>query len=73
MGLTLRARDYALVLGKSGTKSTATIAGNILTNEALERFVLVCSHTNMSVDNLLCRMVNSGFKNFVRLGAWDVP
>lgn len=66
--LSLRAIDYLLILGMPGTGKTATLAAIVIAHAKRGRSVLLCSHTNSAVDNLLLRLLNLGFDDFVRLG-----
>lgn len=66
--MSLRAKDYVLVLGMPGTGKTTTLAAVVLATAARGQTVLLCSHTNAAVDNLLGRLLDVGFADFVRLG-----
>ncbi|CDF41218.1 unnamed protein product [Chondrus crispus] len=66
--MALRTRDYLLVLGMPGTGKTTTLAAIVLAYASQGKSVLLCSHTNSAVDNLLQRLLAAGFRDFVRLG-----
>lgn len=66
--MSLRAEDYALILGMPGTGKTTTLAAIILAFVSKGKSVLFCSHTNTAVDNLLLKLQSHNFNNFVRLG-----
>jgi DNA replication ATP-dependent helicase Dna2 len=63
------ARDYMLLLGMPGTGKTATLATIVLAAVDSGQTVLLCSHTRTAVDNILVRLLDLGFTNFVRVGA----
>lgn len=66
--LSFRAIDYLLILGMPGTGKTATLAAIITAHAKQEKSILICSHTNTAVDNLLRRLLSMKFEDFVRLG-----
>lgn len=66
--MSLRAEDYLLILGMPGTGKTTTLAAIVLAFASREKSVLLCSHTNTAVDNLLVKLLDLGFSDFVRLG-----
>lgn len=66
--LSFQARDYLLILGMPGTGKTATLAAIVAAHALQGKSVLVCSHTNMAVDNLLLRLIANGFTDIMRLG-----
>lgn len=66
--MALRTRDYLLLLGMPGTGKTTTLAAIVLAYASQGKSVLLCSHTNSAVDNLLKRLLAAGFRDFVRLG-----
>lgn len=68
LSLSFRAIDYLLILGMPGTGKTATLASIVITHAKRGQSVLLCSHTNAAVDNLLRRLIALGFDDFVRLG-----
>lgn len=63
------ARDYMLLLGMPGTGKTATLATIVIAAVRSGQTVLICSHTRTAVDNILSRLLDIGFNNFVRVGA----
>lgn len=66
--MSLRAKDYVLILGMPGTGKTTTLASVVLTKAMKGETVLLCSHTNTAVDNILERFLDVGFQDFIRLG-----
>lgn len=66
--MSMRLRDYQLILGMPGTGKTSTLTAIILAHASQRRSVLICSHTNKAVDNVLRRLLDVGFDDFVRLG-----
>lgn len=61
------ARDYTLILGMPGTGKTATLAAIVVVAALSGKSVLLCSHTHAAVDNVLARLLDLGFKDFIRL------
>lgn len=66
--MSMRLRDYQLILGMPGTGKTSTLTAIIIAHASQGRSVLICSHTNKAVDNVLGRLLKVGFDDFVRLG-----
>lgn len=64
----LVAKDYLLILGMPGTGKSETLAAIVLTWALRGKTVLLCAHINAAVDNLLERLLDAGFDNFVRVG-----
>ena len=64
----LRAKDYSLMLGMPGTGKTTTIV--FLIRVLLQRGcrVLLSAFTNSAVDNVLSKLKEQGFNDFVRIG-----
>lgn len=63
------ARDYMLLLGMPGTGKTATLATIVVAAVRSGQTVLICSHTRTAVDNILSRLLDIGFEDFVRVGS----
>lgn len=63
------AQDYMLLLGMPGTGKTATLVTIVLAAVQFGETVLICSHTRTAVDNVLSRLLDVGFTDFVRVGA----
>lgn len=63
----LSADHYALIKGMPGTGKTSTVATLIQLLVLMGRSVLVTSHTNSAVDNLLLLLHKNGI-DFLRLG-----
>jgi DNA replication ATP-dependent helicase Dna2 len=66
--MSMEARDYLLLLGMPGTGKTATLAAIVIAAAARNQSVLICSHTRTAVDNVLSRLLDLGFTDFVRVG-----
>eukprot|EP00172_Hildenbrandia_rubra_P003107 Plantae.Rhodophyta-Hildenbrandia_rubra.ctg4569.p1 GENE.Plantae.Rhodophyta-Hildenbrandia_rubra.ctg4569~~Plantae.Rhodophyta-Hildenbrandia_rubra.ctg4569.p1 ORF type:complete len:1110 (-),score=131.42 Plantae.Rhodophyta-Hildenbrandia_rubra.ctg4569:3712-7041(-) len=66
--LALAAEDYSLILGMPGTGKTTTLAAIIIAAAQKGKSVLLCSHTHAAVDNVLVKLLDLGFEDFVRLG-----
>ncbi|XP_059490434.1 DNA replication ATP-dependent helicase/nuclease DNA2 isoform X2 [Neocloeon triangulifer] len=64
----LEAQDYVLVQGLPGSGKTSTIVTLVRILAALGFSILVTSHTNSAVDNVLCRLLPFNL-NILRLGA----
>ncbi len=65
--LALSADDFALIHGPPGTGKTTTLVELICQSIARREKVLVCSGSNLGVDNLLERLTNAGVRT-LRLG-----
>lgn len=63
-----QAKDYLLVLGMPGTGKSTTLAAIILSFVREGKSVLLCSHTNAAVDNVLVTLLRLNFDEFIRLG-----
>eukprot|EP00178_Gracilaria_changii_P003216 TRINITY_DN146_c2_g1_i1.p1 TRINITY_DN146_c2_g1~~TRINITY_DN146_c2_g1_i1.p1 ORF type:complete len:1154 (+),score=167.00 TRINITY_DN146_c2_g1_i1:2238-5699(+) len=66
--MSMRAKDYLLILGMPGTGKTTTLATVVLAFASQGKSVLLCSHTNTAVDNLLLKLLDHDFNDFIRLG-----
>ncbi|KAI0556641.1 DNA2/NAM7 helicase AAA [Gracilaria domingensis] len=66
--MSMKAKDYLLILGMPGTGKTTTLATIVLEFASRGKTILLCSHTNTAVDNLLLKLLEHGFKDFIRLG-----
>ncbi|KAF0989267.1 hypothetical protein HZS_1115, partial [Henneguya salminicola] len=63
----IRAQDYALLWGLPGTGKTTTVAALLYLLHALNKTVLVTSHTNAAVDNILLKLLEFNVP-FLRIG-----
>lgn len=68
IGFSLRAKDYALILGMPGTGKTTTIAGLIDELVARGKSVLLTSHTHSAVDTILLKLRSGLRPSVLRLG-----
>ncbi|KAI7871258.1 DNA replication factor Dna2-domain-containing protein, partial [Spinellus fusiger] len=66
----LLAEDYALVAGYPGTGKTTTMAYIVKTLVELGKSVLIATHSNLSLDNLLMKLRKLGV-DLIRLGSTD--
>ena len=60
-------RNYHMVLGTPGSGKTTAIVVLLRILAAMKKRVLVVSFTNSAIDNVLTRLKNTGFENFVRV------
>lgn len=66
----LTVNDYLLLKGLPGTGKTQTLTAIIRLYVMMGKSVLITSHTNSAVDNLLMRLLNSdSTMKFMRLGS----
>ena len=61
------ADNYHLVLGTPGSGKTTAIIVLIKILALLKKRVLIVSFTNSAIDNVLSRLKQSNFNNFVRV------
>jgi DNA replication ATP-dependent helicase Dna2 len=66
--MSCEAQDYMLLLGMPGTGKTATLAAIVLAAAKSGKTILLCSHTRTAVDNVLSRLLDMHFTDFVRIG-----
>ncbi|HZU68054.1 MAG TPA: AAA domain-containing protein [Ktedonobacteraceae bacterium] len=64
----LRTRDYLLIHGPPGTGKTNVIAEIVKRLCAQGQRVMLAAFTNQAVDNMLKRLDDEGFHDYVRLG-----
>lgn len=67
----LRARDYALILGMPGTGKTTTIAHMIKVLVKMGKTVLLTSYTHSAVDTILLKLKDAAELDVLRLGNKD--
>ncbi len=63
-----RMQDYLLIQGPPGTGKTKVISEIVRLLAARGERVLLAAFTNQAVDNLLKRLLEDGFDQFIRLG-----
>lgn len=64
----LTCENFMLIKGLPGTGKTQTLVGLIQLLRILKKSILITSHTNSAVDNILLRLKERGIK-FLRLGS----
>lgn len=61
-------QNYCLIKGYAGAGKSQTLVAFVRVLMALKKTILITSHTNSAVDNLLMRIKDFGFK-FMRIGS----
>ena len=56
-----------MILGTPGSGKTTSIVALIKILALMKKRVLLVNFTNVSVDNILVRLKESGFNNFIRV------
>lgn len=64
----LTANDYLLLKGLPGTGKTQTLVAIVMLYSLMGKSVLITSHTNSAVDNVLVKLHEKGMQ-FMRLGS----
>lgn len=64
----LTANDYLLLKGLPGTGKTQTLLAIVMLYSLMGKSVLITSHTNSAVDNVLVKLLDKGMQ-FIRLGS----
>lgn len=65
------ANDYFLIQGPPGTGKTHTLAQLIIQMINEGKRVLLSAFTHRSIDNVLLKLVEEGFTNFIRVGSHE--
>jgi DNA replication ATP-dependent helicase Dna2 len=65
----LQMRDYLLIQGPPGTGKTSVIAEIVKRLTEQGQHVMLAAFTNQAVDNMLMRLTQEGFDNYLRLGS----
>lgn len=60
-------KNYHMVLGTPGSGKTTAIVALIRILASMKKRVLLVNFTNQAIDNVLLRLHESGFKQFVRI------
>ncbi|KAG1656161.1 DNA replication ATP-dependent helicase/nuclease DNA2 [Nymphon striatum] len=68
---TLMSENYVLIKGMPGTGKTSTIVSLIQILQLVNQTVLVTAYTHSAVDNILLKLKQEGFTDFVRLGKFS--
>lgn len=56
-----------MILGTPGSGKTTTIVALVKILAKMKQRVLLCNFTNQAIDNVLIRLKDSGFTNFIRI------
>ncbi len=68
----LSAQDYFLIQGPPGTGKTHTLANLIIELVKKGNRVLLSAFTHRSIDNVLLKLIEEGFTNFMRIGSHEI-
>ena len=67
MAKSIECQNYHMVLGTPGSGKTSVIVALLKILAHMKKRVLVVSFTNLAIDNVLIRLKETGFTNFVRV------
>jgi DNA replication ATP-dependent helicase Dna2 len=67
----ISANDYFLIQGPPGTGKTHTLAQLIIQMINQGKRVLLSAFTHRSIDNVLLKLIEEGFTNFIRVGSHE--
>ncbi|MFN8671360.1 MAG: AAA domain-containing protein [Candidatus Sericytochromatia bacterium] len=67
----LSCKDYFLIQGPPGTGKTHTLANLIIEAVKMGKKVLLSAFTHRAIDNVLIKLVENNFTDFVRIGSHD--
>lgn len=67
----LSAEDYFLIQGPPGTGKTHTLANLIIEMVKMNKRVLLSGFTHRAIDNVLLKLVEYNFKDFIRIGSHE--
>jgi superfamily I DNA/RNA helicase len=56
-----------MILGTPGSGKTTTIVALVKILAKMKQRVLLCNFTNQAIDNILIRLKETGFTNFIRV------